>query len=235
MNGVRWRFVAVAALGLAATAAFHWLPLWAQPPGGGFGGGGMGRRGGGARGGDSGGGQERSGPSALAVLQAAPGGPQVDGTVLFYARGGAVQVIADVSGLAKPGLYALHLHEKGECLADPAGKQHFASAGGDFNPGGTPHGCPGSAKSHAGDLGNIEVQADGTGHLELASKALSLAGDHSLSGKAVILHAAADDCTTQPDGNAGARLACGTADAVEGSRAPRRPNRVLPGGSPPPA
>jgi Cu-Zn family superoxide dismutase len=157
----------------------------------------------------------------------------VDGTVLFYSRGGAVQVVADISGFDKPGLYALHVHEKGECVTDPAGKQHFASAGGDFNPAATPHGCPASAKSHAGDLGNVEIGPDGTGHLELATKALALTGANSVDDKAVILHAAADDCATQPDGNAGARLACGAAKSVESSRAPRRPSRVLPGGSPP--
>jgi Cu-Zn family superoxide dismutase len=235
MSHSRWRLLAVAALASTAVLAALRLPLWGQPPGSGFGGGGAGRRGGGARGDDSGsGGQERSGPSALAVLVAAPGGPQVDGTVLFYSRGGAVQVVADISGFDRPGRYALHVHEKGECVADPAGKEHFASAGGDLNPAGAPHGCPPSARSHAGDLGNVEIGPDGTGHLELATKGLALTGASSVVDKAVTLHAAADDCTTQPDGNAGARLACGIAKAVESSRSPRRSGRAQPGGSPPP-
>lgn len=194
-------------------------------------------RGGGAAGG--GGRQGKEGGSALAVLQAAPGATKVDGTVLFYSRGGTVQVVADVSGLDKPGLYALRIHEKGECVADPAGKAHFASAGADFNPAGVAHGCPEAPKHHAGDLGNVEVKADGTGHLELSSGALSLAGANSLIGKAVILHAGSDDCATQPDGNAGARLACGVAESVDdsSSRQPRRRGRTPPGfgsgGSPP--
>ena len=205
--------------GVAALIAI-WTPLRAQPRG---------------RGGSSG--REGKGAaSALAVLEAAPGGPKVEGTVLFFARGGGeVQVVADVGGLDKTGLYALHVHAKGECATDPAGKQSFASAGGDFNPTGAAHACPDAAKHHAGDLGNVEVKADGTGHLELTTRALALSGASSVVDKAVILHAGSDDCATQPDGNAGARLACGVAESVDTNpgRQPRRRGRTPPGsGSP---
>jgi Cu-Zn family superoxide dismutase len=208
--------------GLAAMTAMIvlWTPLRAQPRG---------------RGGSSGGREGKGAASALAVLEAAPGGPKVEGTVLFFARGGGeVQVVADVSGLDKPGLYALHVHAKGECVTDPAGRQPFVSAGGDFNPTGAAHACPDAAKHHAGDLGNIEVKADGTGHLELKTGALALSGAGSVVDKAVILHAGSDDCTSQPDGNAGARLACGVAESVDApGRPPRRRGRPPGSGSPP--
>lgn len=206
----------LAAIGVTAV----WAPLRAQPR----------SRGGGGLGG---GGRQEKEASALAVLQAAPGGPKVEGSVLFYARGGKVQVVADVSGLDKAGLYALHVQEKLECKADPAGKQHFASAGGDLNPAGAPHGCPDAPKHHAGDLGNVEVGADGTGHLELTTGALSMSGASSLIGKAVVLYGSRDDCVTQPDGNAGTRLACGVAESVDTSqgRQPRRRGSRGPGGA----
>src|SRR5579864_3186511 len=212
--------IALPALLTSMAAMFApWAPLLAQP---------RGRGGSGASGGREG----KGAASALAVLEAAPGGPKVEGTVLFYARGGGeVQVVADVSGLDKPGLYALHLHAKGECASDPAGKQPFVSAGGDFDPAGAAHACPGAAKHHAGYLGNVEVKADGTGHLELTTGALALSGAGSVVDKAVILHAGTDDCTTQPDGNAGARLACGVAESVDTSPGsqPRRRGRMPPG------
>ena len=214
------RRILMALPALIVGAAMIWTPLRAQP---------RGRGGGGGRGG-------KGAASALAVLQAAPGGPKVEGTVLFFSRGGGeVRVVADVSGLDKPGLYALHVHAKGECAADPAGKQPFVSAGGDFDPTGAAHACPDAAKRHAGDLGNIEVKADGTGHLELTTGALALSGASAVVDKAVILHAGSDDCTTQPDGNAGARLACGIAESVDANpgRPPRRHGRTPPGsGSP---
>ncbi|MBV8199826.1 MAG: superoxide dismutase family protein [Acidobacteria bacterium] len=223
---LRPRLGAIVLLLLAAGLAALWAPVRAQPA----------ERGGARRGG--GGRHEGATASALAVLQAAPGGPRVEGSVLFFSRGGGeVQVIADVSGLDKPGLYALHVHEKGECAAGPAGKPPFASAGNDFNPTGAPHACPDAPKRHAGDLGNVEIKADGTGHLELSSKALALSGSSSVVDKAVILHAGADDCATQPDGNAGAPLACGVAKAVDdtSSSSSRRRGRAHPGqGSPPP-
>jgi Cu-Zn family superoxide dismutase len=217
---LRSRRVLSAVLAVAAGVAAIWAPLRAQP------------RGRGGRGLGSGGRQETE-ASALAVLQAAPGEPKVEGSVLFYSRGGKVQLVADVSGLDKPGLYALHVQENLECKADPAGKQHFASAGGDLNPAGTPHGCPDAPKHHAGDLGNMEVAADGTGHLELTTGALSMSGASSLIGKAVVLYGGSDDCVTQPDGNAGPRLACGVAESVDTSqgRQPRRRGGRGPGGT----
>ena len=142
---------------------------------------------------------------AVAVLT--PGaGTEVAGTVTFTQTGEGVVVAAHVSGVA-PGLHGIHLHEKGDCSAED-----FTSTGGHFNPTGDPHGGPNDSIRHAGDFGNIEVGADGSGHLELLTDMLTVepTAEATVIGRAVILHEGEDDLESQPTGAAGARLACGT-------------------------
>ncbi|MEO8431566.1 MAG: superoxide dismutase family protein [Acidobacteriota bacterium] len=132
-------------------------------------------------------------------------GSTVQGTAVFSELGsGGVRVRVHIEN-APPGTHGLHLHEKGDC-SDPEAK----SAGGHFNPGQMPHAGPMAEKRHAGDLGNIEIGADGKGDLDVRSDLLTVKpGPNSVVGRAVVFHEKADDLTTQPTGNAGGRLGCG--------------------------
>jgi len=126
------------------------------------------------------------------------------GEISFRESDGSVQIQARVHGI-EPGAHGLHVHENADCAGAT-----FTSAGGHFNPEEAPHGAPEAPAHHAGDFGNILVADDGIGELRLESDAITVTeGDHSVVGRAIILHADADDLTSQPSGAAGARIACG--------------------------
>ncbi len=144
------------------------------------------------------------GPQARATIEP-KSGSTVSGTATFTELGsGGVRVRVHIEN-APPGTHGLHLHEKGDC-SDPEAK----SAGGHFNPGQMPHAGPKDEKRHAGDLGNIEIGANGKGDLDVRSDLLTVRpGPNSVAGRSVVFHEKADDLTTQPTGNAGGRLGCG--------------------------
>lgn len=144
------------------------------------------------------------GPSAKATLES-KSGSAVTGTATFTELStGGVRARIHVEN-ATPGPHGLHVHDKGDCSSADA-----TSAGGHFNPGGMPHAAPTAEKRHAGDLGNIEIGANGKGDLDIRSDLLTVRpGPSSVVGRAVIFHEKVDDLTTQPTGNAGGRFACG--------------------------
>lgn len=147
--------------------------------------------------------------SAVAVLSGASGA-NVTGTATFTALdNGKIRLVMDVENLSA-GEHALHLHENGDCSAADA-----TSAGGHWNPTDDPHGERGEGEHHSGDIDNMVVGEDGVGSLEMEVEGWSI-GDGSRSdivNKAVIIHAGADDFTSQPSGAAGARVACGVIQA----------------------
>ena len=145
---------------------------------------------------------------AVAVLRSAPAG-KVEGTVWFEPAGSGVAVKAKISGLT-PGTHGFHIHEFGDCSA-----ADFTSAGSHFNPMAMAHGAPKDAARHVGDLGNIEAGADGVATLEWTDPQLAFEGMHSIVGRAVIVHAKADDLKTQPTGDAGGRIGCGVIGAAQ--------------------
>jgi len=129
----------------------------------------------------------------------------VAGTVTFTEEGDKVLVVADISGLEPNTRHGIHIHEKGD-LSDPG----LLSAGGHWNPDHHIHGGPSTSPVHAGDLGNLDADATGKAHLELTLWDISVGGaKNDVIGHAVIIHAKADDLSSQPSGNAGARVAGG--------------------------
>ena len=139
---------------------------------------------------------------AVAVITPTKG-HEAHGTVKFKQTADGVRVTAQLKGL-KPGKHAIHIHEFGDLSAPDA-----TSAGGHFNPAGNPHAGPDARKRHAGDMGNLTADENGTAKWTFTAKNFSLVGKHSVLGRAVIIHAGADDLESQPTGDAGGRVGGG--------------------------
>ncbi|GFZ08954.1 copper/zinc superoxide dismutase 1 [Actinidia rufa] len=171
---------------------------------------------------------------AVAVLSGSEG---VSGTVYFFQEGdGPTTVTGSLCGL-KPGLHGFHVHALGDTT------NGCMSTGPHFNPASKEHGAPSDENRHAGDLGNIEVGEDGTivsilhglflmykyqcrmpeqpdppqgsATFTIVDEQIPLCGQHSIIGRAVVVHADPDDLgkggheLSKSTGNAGGRLACG--------------------------
>lgn len=133
-------------------------------------------------------------------------GHQATGNLEFVVDNGVVRVTGTIEGLTPDAEHGFHIHEKGDCSAPDA-----ASAGGHYDPHGRPHGDPQGDKHHMGDMKNLEADSAGVARVdrEIESARLGDGSEFDLVGKAVIVHLAPDDYSTQPAGASGARIACG--------------------------
>ena len=148
-------------------------------------------------------------PGATVNLASASGS-LVSGRLALMPMDGGVHLQGEIGGLAPGSTHAIHIHETGDCSAADA-----SSAGGHFNPTGEAHGKVGTPVHHGGDMNNIVANADGVASVNVHASGPVLGGGaaNDAVGKAVVVHADPDDYTSQPSGNAGARIACGVISA----------------------
>lgn len=155
-----------------------------------------------------------TGPSTAQQAQAnlaSASGSLVSGKLILVPMQGGVHVSGEIGGFSPGGSHGFHIHEKGDCSAADA-----SSAGGHFNPAGQPHGRAMQGAHHAGDSDNIVADANGVAKIDTHIMGVSLGGGagNDIAGRAFVVHAVADDYTSQPSGNAGARVACGVIKVV---------------------
>jgi Cu-Zn family superoxide dismutase len=170
--------------------------------------------------------------SAVGIVNA--DGLQI-GTVIGSEFDGALTLTITATNLPA-GEHGLHIHETGSCEPpfDSAGG-HFNPDEHVHGPGeatvevqaqepedgaATPEAAVSSeaspvaaAESHAGDLGNVTVNESGGLSVTVTTTSVTLALDQANSladadGSALVIHADADDLTTDPSGNSGDRIAC---------------------------
>lgn len=123
---------------------------------------------------------------------------------------GVVTLTVTVKGLP-PGEHGIHFHEVGK--AEPKLPTPFSSSGEHYNPVSKKHGLKNPQGTHAGDLDNLDVDAQGNGTLVTTTDRITLTdGPATLfdsDGSSLIIHANTDDQITDPSGNSGGRIAGG--------------------------
>lgn len=118
-----------------------------------------------------------------------------------------LKLTIDLKGAAA-GAHAMHIHDKGVCQGPK-----FETAGGHLNPEKKKHGHQNPDGAHLGDLGNIEIPANGNLKKELVLKGIDLKPGSATSlmtanGTSLVFHAKADDEKTDPSGASGDRIYC---------------------------
>ncbi|MBI5066171.1 superoxide dismutase family protein [Candidatus Woesearchaeota archaeon] len=142
-------------------------------------------------------------PKELLIVLKPTDNFHVSGTVIFKEENKGVRVIADLNNL-QPGPHGIHIHEFGSC------DNNAEKAGGHLNPVYSKHGSPENKEHHVGDLGNIDANNKGHAQMDKVFTYLSFSGVNSIIGRAIVVHAKQDDFVSQPSGNSGEAVACGT-------------------------
>ncbi|MGN0293676.1 MAG: superoxide dismutase family protein [Lachnospiraceae bacterium] len=167
----------------------------------------------------------RTSPDAAALIAGNADYPSLTGTVSFYQSPYAGLLIqAEVWGLPVADsnisaddssassssseissddigsfFFAMHIHEYGDCTPP------FDKTGMHYNPGNSLH------PQHAGDLVPL-LGNQGYAWCVFYDERFSIP---EIIGKSVIIHRGPDDFHTQPAGNAGEKIGCGTIEWVE--------------------
>lgn len=140
----------------------------------------------------------------LVAVVAPTMGNSANGVVRFMKQDDGIRVIAEIHDLEPNSTHGFHIHQYGDCSA-----MDGTSAGGHFNPTDAPHAGPDADTRHAGDLGNLTADENGTAEIDFVDDNISFEGATSVLGRGIIVHAGEDDLVSQPTGDAGARLGCG--------------------------
>lgn len=141
--------------------------------------------------------KKRAYNNAIAHILGSHDHPLIRGTVRFFQQCDGVLIEASFTGLprTKFGFFGFHIHQGENCLGDG-----FPNTGGHFNSGKNEH------PKHAGDLPPLLADC-GKAYMKVYTDRFNV---DEIIGKTVIVHEDPDDFHTQPSGNAGNKIACGT-------------------------
>lgn len=145
-------------------------------------------------------------PDAIAQIRGGHKAPALYGSVQFYQKTGYVFIVADIAGLpsnSPTGFFALHIHEGGNCEGE-----NFPNTGSHYDLSQAQH------PRHAGDLPPLMLCNSGA-YMAVKTDRFHV---QNIIGKTVVIHSGSDDFHTQPAGNSGEKIACGTISMVSDTK-----------------
>lgn len=143
-------------------------------------------------------------PHLYAEIKGSMEYPDIGGLVLFYRLPKGTVVVADISGLPRGQgkcdgkIFGFHIHEGSSCTGNDT--DPFADTKGHYNPGGCEH------PDHAGDM-PVLFENGGNAWMAFYTERFLPA---DIKGHTVVIHDMPDDFRTQPSGDSGMKIACGT-------------------------
>lgn len=144
-------------------------------------------------------------PQAVANVQGSHAYQDIDGSVYFYQLPEGVLVIVHIARLPRNTngpFFGFHIHSGIQCSG--TAEDPFANALTHYNPNQSNH------PNHAGDLPPL-LGNDGFSFQAFFTDRFTV---REILHQTVIVHSRPDDFTSQPAGNAGAKIACGKISAI---------------------
>lgn len=140
-------------------------------------------------------------PVACAHIEGSSAIHNMAGDVYVYPFLEGSLLMVDVEGIPFSGFYGFHIHQHGPCIAGDTGYTGFYDVGGHFT---TVENAP--HPYHAGDLPVLMAYQ---GHAFMIVYTDRFKPEEIL-GRAMIIHEWPDDYRTQPTGDSGQPIGCGT-------------------------
>ncbi len=147
-------------------------------------------------------------PNAVAEITGSPDYPDLYGSVLFFQALNGTMILVQMIGLpcaeevCSPRFLGFHIHEGSQCSGNA--QDPFVDAGAHYNPYDCPH------PEHSGDLppllisGGITWSVFYTSHIKVSE----------ILNHTVVVHSMRDDFVTQPSGDSGKKIGCGTIQPI---------------------
>ena len=140
-------------------------------------------------------------PVACAHIEGSSEIHNLTGDIYVYPFLEGSLLVIDVEGIPFSGFYGFHIHQHGPCIVGNNGYTGFEDVGGHFT---TVENAP--HPYHAGDL-PVLMAYYGHAYMVVYSDRFS---PEEIIGRAIIIHEWPDDYRTQPTGDSGQHIGCGT-------------------------